>query len=395
MNSSLIQKFYIQPLRAPLNQPFRTSLGTHDRMENALFVLELADGTRGYGEAGIAPHITGETLAQTMQSLQKVGAQLVGKPVTDYLTIISQWHEGLAANKAALAAVEGALLDALTRQLRIPLWKFFGDRCVKLVSDITIVIADLAETEASVRHYYRRGFRAFKVKIGKDFALDLERVAAVVKLAPRCRLYLDANQGFSAEETLKFLRELKQRLVAQRRRQGLRGGGRASYVHARPAQSLRSFGIELLEQPVPAQDWEGLKKVSRLSEVPVCADESVRSVGEAVRIIREKAAPVINLKLMKTGIIRSREIARLAHAKGIKLMMGGMLESSLAMTTAAHLAAGLGCFDFIDLDTPFFIQKGHDQNPYLSSRGVYSLGKCPAGVGVEPATRLKKIPSKI
>ena len=86
---------------------------------------------------------------------------------------------------------------------------------------------------------------------------------------------------------------------------------------------------------------------------------------------------------MKTGILHARKIALLAQAAGVKLMIGGMMESSLAMTTSAHVAAGLGCFDFIDLDTPFFIKKGWDKNPFLSSSGVYDLGKVKAGIGIK------------
>ncbi len=352
----MIKKILVSPLKAPLNQPFRTALGQHDRMENLLFFLELADGTKGYGEAAIATHITGETIAQTRKNLQNVGQSLVGTEASEYLKISGELHERLPHNTSAVAAVEMALLDALTRQRKIPLWKFFGSRPRTLASDITIVISELEETEQTVKEYYAQGFRAFKVKIGRDEDLDFKRVLAVKRLAPGSAIYLDANQGYSAEQTLRFLKRL----------------GRAA---VRPA---------LIEQPVPKNDWEGLKKVARLGRIPVCADESVSSLSSAVRAVREKAVQVINIKLMKTGLFQSREIACLARSAGIKLMIGGMMESSLAMTASAHLAAGLGGFDFIDLDTPFFIKKGFDRNPYLSSRGVYDLKKVKAGIGIIP-----------
>src|SRR5262245_40859682 len=116
----------VTALRAALNQPFRTALGTHDHLENVLFRLTLADGTQGYGEAGIAPHITGETVAGTTQRLKEIGEAIVGRDAGEYLRISEELHELLFQNKSAVAAVEGALLDALTRQWRIPLWKFFG-----------------------------------------------------------------------------------------------------------------------------------------------------------------------------------------------------------------------------------------------------------------------------
>jgi len=93
---------------------------------------------------------------------------------------------------------------------------------------------------------------------------------------------------------------------------------------------------------------------------------------------------IINVKLMKCGLFEAREIALLAQANGIKLMIGGMMESSLAMTASAHLAAGLGFFDYVDLDTPFFIKDGLNKNPYLSKRGVYDLKKVSSGIGITP-----------
>lgn len=354
--TSYITKTTVQRLTAPLLQPFRTALGQHDSLENILFTLELSDGTKGFGEAAIATHITGETISETTKNLKTIGETLVGGDASDYLQISAELNEQLPYNKSAVAAIETALMDALTHQWKIPLWRFFGPQARPFSTDVTIVIADLKETEDSVRRFYKQGFRAFKVKIGRDEDLDIKRVLAVKRIAPRCAIYLDANQGYSAGQTLKFV------------------------------QMLRRFKVcpHLIEQPVPKDDWEGLKKVTRLAGTIVCADESVRSISDCIRAIREKAVHAINIKLMKTGIFHSREIALLAKANGIKLMIGGMMETSLAMMTSAHLAAGLGGFDYIDLDTPFFIKPGFDRNPYLSRRGIYDLRNVKAGVGICP-----------
>ena len=351
-----IKDISVTPLKAKLSQPFRTALGEHRVLENVLLSLTLEDGTRGYGEAAIATHITGETVAETMKNLQRVGTRFIGRDARDYLKLSAETHEALPRNKAAVAAVEMAVLDALTRQWKIPLWKFFGDKPRPLTTDITIVIADLEETRATARKFFKQGCRAFKIKIGRDPDLDYQRVLTVARIVKRGDIYLDANQGYSAEETLRFLKKLKSAGVV-------------------PA---------LVEQPVPKHDWDGLKKVTRLGGVPVCADESVGSLPQAVRAIQEKAAHVINIKVMKCGLMEAREIALRARAAGVKLMIGGMMETSLAMTAAAHLASGLGGFDFIDLDTPFFIKEDQASRPYLSSRGVYDLRPVKAGIGVIP-----------
>jgi len=352
--SFVVKDVAVSIVKAPLIHPFRTALGEHKNLENVLFSLTLSDGTKGFGEAAIATHITGETVAETKKNLRKIGETVTGCDLSDYLTFSKRLHERLPKNKAAVAAVEMAFLDAFTKQRGIPLWKFFGSRPRKLTTDITIVISDLKETEESVRKFFKREFRAFKVKIGRDRDLDFQRVLAVKRLAPRSAIYLDANQGYSAEETLRFLKLLDKNGI-------------------RP---------DLIEQPVPKADWEGLKKVSRLSKIPVCADESCATLADAAKIVREKACRVINIKLMKSGIFEAREIALLVKRAGLKVMIGGMMETSLAMTAAAHLASGLGFFDYIDLDTPFFLKRGLNKNPYLNSQGVYDLSRAKAGIGL-------------
>ncbi len=346
----------VKPLKAVLHQPFRIASGQHDTLDNVLFSITLSDGTTGYGEAAVAPHITGETVAQTTANLKSIAKILVGKEPGNYLEISAFLHAQMPRNMCAVAAVETALLDALTRHLNIPLWGLFGTKPVKLTSGITIDIGSLHETKEKVGQFYQQGFRSFKVKVGRDMDLDEQRVRSVRRLAPRAAIILDANQGYSDAVALRFVKALK----------------RAGIVPV------------LLEQPVAKNDWEGLKRVSRLSGVPVCADETVSSLKDALRAIHEKVVPVINIKLMKTGIIHSREIAFAARSKGVKLMIGGMMETSLAMTASAHLAAGLGCFDFVDLDTPFFIRNGLKNNPFLSSNGIYDLSKAKAGIGLRP-----------
>ena len=173
---------------------------------------------------------------------------------------------------------------------------------------------------------------------------------------PRSRITVDANQGYSSDEIIKFLDLLKKNKVR----------------------------VDLLEQPVKKDDWEGLRKISRSTSVLVCADESVRTLEDARKAVKFKLAPVINIKIMKCGMLHAVAIAGLARKNNIKLMIGGMMETSIAMTASAHLAAGMGGFDYIDLDTPFFIKGAVKRNPYLSTDGRYNLKKVGAGIGIGP-----------
>ena len=342
--------------RAKLKIPFRTALGQHNILENVLFSVELSNGIRGFGEAAVASHITGETVSQTLKNLQSVSRQIKGRKLADSPALSEEFSSQFSKNKCALAAFEMALLDAYTRERGMPLWRAFGTRLRKFRTDMTVVLGTVREAEASVREILKRGIRSLKVKIGKSFDEDVKRVLVVAKIAGQCPIFLDANQGFTAAQALKFLRELNRHKI-------------------KPA---------LIEQPVPKNDFEGLKKVTRESKTLVLADESAGSLVDVKRIIREKAADAVNIKLMKTGLLESYEIAKFAAKHGLKLMIGCMMETPLATTAAAHFVAGIGGFDFIDLDTPFFMADRVTRGSYMSPSGIYDLNKVKAGIGVTP-----------
>ncbi|MEI7750525.1 MAG: enolase C-terminal domain-like protein [Candidatus Omnitrophota bacterium] len=356
MKPLVIQKANARIWRAKLVRPFSTAKGQHDLIENVLFSLELSDGIRGFGEAPVATHITGETVQETLRNLKEAARSVVGRGLREFPEMAEEFKGKFADNKCALAALEMALLDAATRERKIPLWRAFGTRLRKLQTDMTVVLGDVREAETAAREILTRGIRSFKVKIGRDFDRDLKRVAVVARIVGKCPIYLDANQGFTAAQTLKFLKEL-------------------AWLKIMPA---------LVEQPVPKEDWEGLAKVTREAKVLVCADESVSSFQDAKRVIKEKSAGAINIKFTKTGILEAYAIACLAKRHSIKLMIGTMMETPLAVTAAAHFAAGLGGFDFIDLDAPFFMAEDVTRGNFVTRSGIYDLRKIKKGIGVVP-----------
>ena len=352
----IIKKCSVTPLRAALVTPFRIATGQHDTLDNLLFSVVLENGIKGYGEAAVATHITGETLSLTAAHLREAGAVLSGEDMSDPVTLLRGLREPLAGNHAALAAVEMAVLDAFTRAMKVPLWSLFGSRPAVLTSDVTIVIGTVEEAVAAAKDWYSRGFRTFKIKIGKDPDLDVQRLVAVRKAAPRAKVLLDANQGFTAASMLRFLKTIR-------------------------AKGVRPL---LLEQPVPRADVDGLRKLTRLSGVPVCADESAGSLASVTDLLKKDTVNAINVKLMKSGILESADIVRLARAKGAQVMIGAMMESALAITAAAHMAAGLGGCDHVDLDTTFFIKGPLSRSPYLDAKGVFDCRQASAGIGVVP-----------
>ena len=181
---SLIVKTSVKFFQAPLYQPFRVASGQHDHLENILFTIELKDGTKGHGEAAVATHITGETIEQTLKNLKGIAIWLKGKAIEDYLEFRRNLHERLPHNKSAVAAVEMAIFDALTRYLRIPLWRLWTQvqsACVQ-ISPLSLRISKRPRTRAKA--FKTQGFRAFKIKIGRDMDMDFKRVEAVCGIAP-------------------------------------------------------------------------------------------------------------------------------------------------------------------------------------------------------------------
>jgi L-alanine-DL-glutamate epimerase-like enolase superfamily enzyme len=352
-------------ITAPLVTPFRIATGQHDELANVFFRLRSSDGICGYGEAAVATHITGETVAATLFNLKAAAVELTGRRLDAPEELCREFAPRFAGNHAGLAALEMALLDLAARHQGIPLHRLFApvagaQPAFAFATDITIVIGSLEEARAAARQFTEQGFSTFKIKVGRDEEIDLQRVLAVREIAPDSQLILDANMGFNADRMLAFLERLD--------RHG-----------ARPV---------LLEQPVPKQDWDGLARITAAlagSGTLVCADESVGSLADARRAIDSNAVSAINIKTMKSALLESAEIARLAARHGIPLMLGAMMESALAITASAHLAVGLGCFNYLDLDTTFFIKGELSRSPYLDDSGRFDLHAATPGIGVEPS----------
>ena len=193
------------------------------------------------------------------------------------------------------------------------------------------------------------------MKIGGESAGDdLERILGVHRAAPGASLILDGNGGLTAKDAIRLARELADRGV-------------------RPI---------LFEQPVPRDDLGGLAEVARACGFPVAADESAASAKDVIRIAETRAAQVINIKPMKAGLVEAMEIATVARAAGLGLMIGGMVEAKLAMSASACLAAGLGGFAFVDLDTPLFLAHDPFDGGYAQEGERLDLTSITRGHGV-------------
>jgi L-alanine-DL-glutamate epimerase-like enolase superfamily enzyme len=355
MEKIKIKKVLIEPLNIGLEEPFKIAIGTKYSIENVLVTLVLDNGIEGYGEAAPLEPVNGESQATAIATLESCKNFLIDRDISEYLAISKILKSVFWAQVTARCAIEMALLDAFSKSLNIPFYKFLGGAVNKIETDYTIDIVppDIAKNNAA--RLSQNGYRVLKTKVGKNIVTDIDRIVSIKEGAPGCGITLDANQGFSPCEALHFLEELEKNNI-------------------RPV---------LFEQPVIKTDLCGMKYVKDHTSIPIAADESVFTSADAINIIRTGCADIINIKIMKSGIIEALDIAAIARSGNIKLMIGCMLESKLALGCSVHFAAGLGGFDYIDLDPHIDPEKEPFSGGPAFKAPVYTISDDQSGIGVQ------------
>lgn len=322
MDATKITHVSIEPLNIPLEAPFTIAIGAKHNIENVLVTIQLENGVQGYGEAAPLEPINGENQATALATLTSCKPFLIGQKASDYRQLSKQLKNVFWAQATARCAIEMALLDAYTKTLGIPLFQFWGGAEHQIETDYTIDIVAPTTARKNALKLAQQGYKTLKTKVGKKLKDDVNRLLAIKEGAPDCRIMLDANQGYTPSEAIHFLEVLEKNDI-------------------RP---------ELFEQPVVKHDLQGMKLVKENTSVPVAADETVFTSADALAVARTGCADLINIKLMKSGLIEALDIAAIARSANIGLMIGCMLESKLGLSTSVHFAAGLGGFQFIDLD---------------------------------------------
>ncbi len=323
-----VVKVEIWPVDVPTTDPFVIAQGQLTAAENLFVRLTLRGGAQGFGEIAPFPDLTGEDRPRSARVAQQLAVGLIGQSATHYRKLSGAMAEQAPANPAARCGLETALLDALCRAAALPLWALWGGAEVRPhVTDVTIPITDAARSVAMAREWFARGFRLLKTKVGLDVVEDVRRLAAISAALPGIAFVADANQGFSRADAERFAREA-----------------------ARAGCDVRIF-----EQPVAKDDLESLAALRRALTIPIAADESVGSLADARAVARLDAVDFINLKITKSGLLETLAIAHFARGAGIRLMIGGMLETRIAMGCSFAIVLGLGGIEALDLDTPLLM----------------------------------------
>lgn len=342
-----------EPWNVDLTEPFGIATGAQPEAANVLVTVRLSDGTVGVGEAAPFPAVYGETQEGTLAAVDVARDAIAGEDATRWRRVASKLREAVPDAPSARAGLESAVLDAVTTRAGLSLHRFFGGAEDELETDITVVTGSPDHARASASRAVAQGFRTLKVKVGgATLDHDVARVAAILEVAPAARLILDANASFTADEAV----ELVHRIGADH--------------------------IALFEQPCAADDLDGMRSVRRRTRVLVAADESARSATDVARVASLRAADVVNVKITKCGLSEACDMIAAARGYELALMIGGMVETPLAMTVSACLAAGTGGFDFVDLDTPLFMKEVPTSGGWRQTGPKIGVSHIRAGHGV-------------
>jgi L-alanine-DL-glutamate epimerase-like enolase superfamily enzyme len=337
-------------------KPYTIAFKTVDEVKNAFVEITLDNGLTGIGAGNPSEYVVGETLEQCLDALQEKNIEfLIGRDIREFNQLTFDVWKRFPENPSARAALDIALYDVFTKFLDVPLVKFLGQKIKKLPTSNTIGIKNVEETLKEAEDYIKRGFRVLKVKLGRDLMEDVERIMKLrEKFGPNIIIRIDANQGYTVEQTIQFY-------------------GRTY-----------DLDVELIEQPLPAKAISEMKSLPPEVREKVAADESLLTPADAIELLKPpKAAKIFNIKLMKCGgVSQALKIADIALHEDVDLFWGCNDESIVSITAALHTAFACTNTKYIDLDGSLDLARDVVKGGFILKDGYMSCSDKP-GLGVE------------
>jgi len=334
-----ITKIDIYRFSIPM-EPFTIATGTMDHAQNVFIRVHTDAGFYGAGECSAFPMIVGETQDTCLIMAREFAGLWIGKNALDIAGRLQDLHNFAAHNTTIKSAFDMALYDIAAKNAGLPLYKFLGGGKRIVESDITIGIASPAVMADKAVSFKQSGAKILKVKLGKDAAKDVERIKQIREaVGDKIKIRIDANQGWSFDDAVYAL------------------------------QAMGEYDIEFCEQPMRTWYDDRLPELMQLSPVKIMADESVYNHHDARKQINSGSCHYINIKLAKSGgIFEAKQIHDLAASKGIACMMGGMLESRIALSAKLHFVYASPNIKFYDMDTCML---GHLEDPCIGGVTYY------------------------
>ncbi|MET3979486.1 L-alanine-DL-glutamate epimerase-like enolase superfamily enzyme [Mucilaginibacter sp. UYP25] len=320
--SAIITTIDIYRFSIPM-EPFTIATGTMDHAQNVFIRVHTDKGLYGVGECSAFPMIVGETQNTCLVMAKYFPALWIGQDALDIPARMQQLHDAAAGNTTIKSAFDMALYDIAAKNAELPLYKFLGGEKRVVESDITIGISTPEAMAQKAIHFKASGANILKVKLGKGAETDVERIKQIREaVGPEMKIRVDANQGWSFDDALFAL------------------------------QAIGGYNIEFCEQPMRTWYNDSLPELMKLSPVKIMADEGVYNHHDARMQIESKSCDYINIKMAKSGgILEAKKIHDIAADRGIHCMMGGMLESRIALSAKLHFVYASPNIHFYDMDT--------------------------------------------
>ena len=359
-----IERIEVLPVRLPLKALSRLSRGVPRTMEEGkrviLVKMTADDGTVGWGEAGPSRRWSAETTHSCYTTIKEYLAPvLLGRDPFDIAGLHAAMNTELApgldpGQPIAKAAIDLAVHDLVCKRLGIPLQDWFGAKGSDRIELSYLVSApDVAGVEAQVADGLAVGYRAFKVKVGHEPGLDIERARAVLALAKGGTVWVDANQGYTLSEAL------------------------------RAARGFEALGIELFEQPIPMGEFYGMKKLLSATSMTIALDEAAMGLPVVIELIRREAVEALVIKVNKVGgLYYARQLCDLARSAGLGLIGSGLMDAPIGFSASVHLFAAYGLDYPCDLNGPQFIAEDYLKSP-VPMEGKFALVPKGPGLGID------------
>lgn len=359
-----IQSIELKHLSIPLTKTFRTALRCVDTAENTVVQVKTDDGAVGFGAAPPTEAITGDTSESIIAAIRRMEKSLIGLDISHLEQVMEVINNSCDRSTSAKAAVDMAVYDLMGKSCEKPLYQLLGGYRNFVETDLTISLNEPDEMSTDAVNAKEKGFNVLKIKVGIDFEKDIQRVLAIREsVGEQIKLRLDANQGWTPEEAVRVIRLLED----------------------------KGMNIELVEQPVKASDYDGMKYVKDNVSTPIMADESLFSPEDALKLLQMQAADLLNIKLMKCGGIHNAlKINAIAESYGVECMLGSMIESKISLAAAAHLAAAKKNITRVDLDAAILIAEDPVLGGFQKNIPYFYLVDSP-GLGITGVSNLQDL----